>query len=67
MLEERSENMKNTINTRQDCENDLLEFFGRFVTYEDRHRSIQLREKTHNLLSGYLSKFRKNVHQLNLK
>ena len=43
---------------------DLQEFFGKFVTYEDRRRKIQVRQRTHNALSIFLKKMRKNVHTM---
>ena len=37
-----------------------MDFFGKFVTYEDRHTNIKVRDRTHKLLSHYLGKFRAN-------
>lgn len=34
ILKERQENMANTQNVREGCQKSLLDFFGKFVTYE---------------------------------
>ena len=34
------------------------------MTYEDRRRKITVRRRTHHILGVYLSKMRKNVHNL---
>ena len=54
--------MINAQNMRAQSEKSLQEFFGKFLTYQNRKEQIKARQRANDLLRKYLIRFKKQAY-----